>query len=386
MRTALVLCFTNLKNDARVTRQINFLKAQFKVTVVCFDAYQDPAVEFIIIKKIKLTFSRKALLSVVLLLGATRTAYKLLYGYDHHNHELRQRRFDLIVANDIETLPMAFRIGNDHSKIFFDAHEYAPRQFEDRLYWRIFFQGFIVKLCKEYIPRVHGMSTINKGLADAYETNFGITPTIITNAAHYYDLRPVTNISYPIRLVHHGIFNVSRRPELMIEMMQMLDHNKFTLDLYYLVSENASRQTKEIFEKMKLHVSKLNNVRILPPIKSSEIVETLHSGYDMGIILVPPVNFNYENGLPNKLFDCVQARLGMVVGPLKEIAGVTTSYNIGVVSHDFTARGMAAAVSDLTLSRVKEFKENTQAAAEQMNSTINEHIFLASLNAIIPAS
>jgi hypothetical protein len=383
MKKALVLCFTNLRNDARVRRQIDFLKAGFTVTVVCFEAGEMPGVEVLRVPKKRLTLFRKLRLAFHLVLGRTKHSYALLYGYDQHNELLKQRSLDLIVANDIEALPIAFDIASTNTKVFFDAHEYAPRQFEDRLYWRLFFKRFVTTLCRQFIPKVDGMSTINKGLADEYEKNFGIKPIIVTNAAGYFNLKPHTDLQYPIRLVHHGIFNKSRRPELMIDMMKILDQKKFTLDLYYLISENSSGQTHTLFEEIKNQASALGNVRILPPIKSEDIVETLNSRYDMGIILVPPVNFNYENGLPNKLFDCIQARLGMVVGPLREIASITKQYDIGIVSPDFTAASMASAIEKVSIEDVIRFKQNTQGAAEEMNSEINGQIFMSAVSAII---
>jgi hypothetical protein len=102
---------------------------------------------------------------------------------------------------------------------------------------------------------------------------------------------------------------------------------------------------------------------------------------------VPPVNFNYENGLPNKLFDCIQARLGMAVGPLREIANVVNTHDIGVVSEDFTAEGMAKALNRLTIEDVTRFKQNTDSAAKKMNAGYNKKIFLDALSLIMaPAS
>jgi hypothetical protein len=286
------------------------------------------------------------------------------------------------VANDIETLPLAEKIADGKSKIFFDAHEYAPRQFEDRMYWRIFFKRFTVHLCRKFIPKVDAMSTINSGLAKAYETEFSVKPVIITNATNYVKLTPIRRMEYPIRLVHHGIFTISRQPDLMIELMNLLDE-RFTLDLIYLIPDSASGTTRSTFESFKLKAQSTGKIRVLPPLKGHEIVPTLHQNYDMGIILVPPINFNYENGLPNKLFDCIQARLGMAVGPLREIAKITNDFAIGVVSEDFTARSLADTLSPLSLEQVSEFKANSDVAAARLNAETNKTIFLEAVKKIL---
>lgn len=379
MKSVLVICFNDLRIDARVSRQIDFLKSDYKVTAVCFDAYSTSSFEVYKIRKTKLTFLRKILSALFLITGFYYAAYWLLHAYRHHVNELKQRKFDIIVANDAESLPLASAIASANTKIFFDAHEYAPRQFEDRLSWRIFFQRFNTYLCKKYIPCVSGMSTINNGLAAAYEKNFGIKPIVITNAAPFVAHTPTVRDQLPIRLVHHGIFNRSRQPEIMIELMKLLD-NRFTLDLIYILPQPVSQQTIDYFESFKKKAAETGKITIRPSLKSSEIIATIHARYDMGIILVPPINFNYENGLPNKLFDCIQARLAMCVGPLREIANVVRQFKIGVVSDDFTAQGMAAAIQKISLDQLNEFKLNTRVAAQQMNAEQNKIVFLAALN------
>lgn len=382
MKRALVLSFSNLKTDARVTRQIYFLKEQFQVTALCYDAYSSDDYEIYKINKTKLGFLRKAISSIFLILGLNHIAYYILNHYQQHIPILRERKFDLIIANDVETLPISFQVADGKSKIFFDAHEYAPRQFEDRLYWRIFFQRYTMALCKLYIPQVDGMSTINHGIADAYEKKFGIKPIIITNAANYFDLKPQEKFDYPIKIVHHGIFNLSRSPDIMIDLFKMLD-DRFTLDLIYMLPESSSAKTRAYFEEFKSKAQQVEKIKILPALKSSEIVPFLYGKYDIGIILVPPVNFNYENGLPNKLFDCIQARMGMAVGPLREIANITTQFNIGVVSKEFTAESMFEALHTLTIADINQFKKNSHIAAHKMNSEQNKVLFLQKLSEIM---
>jgi hypothetical protein len=382
MTSLLIICFNDLKNDARVKRQIEFVKNDYTVTVACFDAHKDAKYTLYNLKKTKLTLFRKAISSIFLLLGINSIAYRILHNYYRYISDLRKKDFDIIIANDIETLPFAFQIAGNRSKIFFDAHEYAPRHFEDRLYWRIFFKRFNVALCRQFIPKVHGMCTINNSLAKAYEDSYGIKPVVITNASDYFNLKPQLREQYPIRLVHHGIFTVSRQPEIMIDMMKLLD-DRFILDLIYLVPENSSSRTKQYFEDFKKNAQASGRVRVLPPLKSSEIVSTLHDQYDMGIILVPPVNFNYENGLPNKLFDCIQGRLAMAVGPLKEIAYITSYYKLGVVSKEFTAQSLADELRPLTLPMLNDFKMNADAAAFEMNAGFNKKILLDAIRKLI---
>ena len=93
--------------------------------------------------------------------------------------------------------------------------------------------------------------------------------------------------------------------------------------------------------------------------------------YDMGIFLLPPVNFNYQNTLPNKLFDFIQARLGIAIGPTPEMAEIVRQYDIGVVGDNFTAQSLAKKLNQLTAIQIAGFKNNTAKAAKELNAETN---------------
>jgi hypothetical protein len=368
MKNVLVLVFSNLRHDARVSRQVDWLKKRFQVTVVCFGAEGDN-MEVIRIQQTELTPVRKGLLGVALLLRQYAIAFSLFHDYSETINALKKRNWDLIVANDIDTLPIAFQV-KGNAKIIFDAHEYAPRHFEDKPVWRMFFQPFYLHLCRKFIPRIDGMLTVGRGLADEYKKEFGINPLIITNAARYHNVAPSPMEANRIRLIHHGIANASRRLEIMIDMMELLDE-RFTLDLILMTSEYASGQTRSYIETLKERALKNPRIKILPAVRSSEIVATINK-YDMGVFIIPPINFNYANTLPNKLFDFLQARLGIAIGPTPEMAEITATYDVGVVSEEFTAESLAAKLNSLSVEKVWRYKNNAVRAAAELNAEKNE--------------
>ncbi|WP_276369979.1 hypothetical protein [Chryseolinea sp. H1M3-3] len=368
MKKILVIVLSNLKHDARVRRQIMAIQNHYKTTVVCFGGDPSDHYELIIIKPTKLTVVRKIITSIFLLLKFHTIAHKILHNYYYIIKSLSDRNFDLIIANDVETLPLAFAFpGNP--KVIFDAHEYAPRHFEDKKMWRVFFQDFNTWLCKKYIPLTAGMMTVGKGLAREYEKNFQVHPTVITNANNYYDIEPSEVKENQIRLIHHGIATPSRKLELMIDVMSLLDE-RFTLDLMLLMPGFASKNTREYIDQLRVKAKHDPRITIVPPVKSTEVVTTIYK-YDIGIFLLPPVNFNYENTLPNKLFDFIQARLGVAIGPTPEMAEIVQKYNIGVVSDQFTAQSLANKLASLTQNDIKSFKKNSSIAAKALNAEVN---------------
>jgi hypothetical protein len=380
-KRALVLVFSNLKHDARVMRQVQFLAKHYEVSLVAFDADPLDHVTLFKIKQTKLTLFRKSLLSLALLLRFYKIAYKLFHNYEKHvKPMLQNKKFDLVVANDVDTLPLAFSLKGD-AKVIFDAHEYAPRHFEDKLVWRLFFQPFNLHLCKYYIPKVDGMLTVGRGLANEYQKHFNVTPTIITNAARYHEITPSPVLENKIRLVHHGIANASRRLDLMIDMMKLLD-DRFTLDLMLMTSNYASGQTKAYIDALKTTAAQDPRIRILPSVASKDVVRTINQ-YDMGIFLLPPINFNYANTLPNKLFDFIQARLAIAVGPTPEMADIVNEHKLGVVSKEFTAESLADELRNLTTTQIQSFKKNAEIASKILNAEENEKKFKSVIDQLI---
>jgi glycosyltransferase involved in cell wall biosynthesis len=376
----LIIVFSNLQHDARVRRQIDFLRDRYALTVLCFEADEMAGVTVIRLRQTPLTFLRKAVSGILLLCRFYGSGHRILYDYSHVKSVLKDEQFDLTIANDVETLPLAFEL-SDNRLVIFDAHEYAPLHFEDRLWWRIFFKGLNNYLCMKYIPRVKRMITIGAGLASAYEKQFGIRPLVITNATRYHELSPSVVVDNKIRLVHHGIANPSRKIELLIELMTYLD-DRFTLDLILMKSDFASPATKRYIVELGKEASRDNRIKILPQLKSSEVVNFINR-YDIGVFLLPPVNFNYANTLPNKLFEYIQARLGIAVGPTPEMAAIVHKCGNGVVSGEFTPFSLAQKLGALTADELRGFKEKSAVAARDLSAENNKLIFLGMIEEIL---
>jgi hypothetical protein len=376
MKLVLVITFSNLKSDNRVKRQVSFLQSLgLSVTVASNDGLQLPGTKAIQLKNLKLSLGNKALLGALLIFKFYDRAYRLLYG----NALKTEEHFDLIVANDIEALPLAFSL-KKNGKILFDAHEYAPRHFEDRLSWRIFFQGFNQFLCKKFIPFTDAMITVGQRIAEEYHRNYGVNPVVITNAPDYVELEPRKTDPAKIRLIHQGSANPSRKLELMIAMMELLD-DRFELDLMLLKPPVTHRTSFAYYQKLEKLLTNNKRVRLVPPTPSEKLIEALHE-YDMGIILIPPVNFNYANTLPNKFFECIQARIALAIAPTPEIAQMTKDFNIGVVSSDFTPKSLAAEIRKVSPEQIDSFKKNTVSAAKKFNAEHNRELFKDILNSI----
>ena len=136
-----------------------------------------------------------------------------------------------MLANDVEALPLAFRVA-DGAPVLFDAHEWAPAQYEHVRWWPLLMRPQVDALLRAHLPRVAGMMTVAPGIAERYEQHLRRALRVVTNAAPRADLSP-TPPHDPIRLLHHGGAQPERRLELMIEAVQRLN-GRATLDLVLL--------------------------------------------------------------------------------------------------------------------------------------------------------
>jgi len=369
MSKILIISLSNLKLDARVRRQIYFLKDNHQITVACFDAQEDSNFTFVKLTQRKLTLPIKLVAASLLLFRCFNVAFRLLYSYPQL--KLIEGNFDLIIANDIESLPLAYELKGE-AKLLFDAHEYSPRQFEDKLIWRILFQPLNKYLCAKYLSRANAMTTIGEGIANEYQKQFNVKPVVINNAAPFREIAARPTDEKIIHLVHHGIAIPSRRLELMIEMMNHLDV-RFYLNLFVFSPQAANQKTQGYLFWLKEMARNNDRVKFIEPVKFEEVIETINQ-YDIGIILVPPINFNYKNGLGNKFFDFIQARLAIAIGPIPEMAAIVKQYGLGVVSKDFTPQSLALEINALSAKNINSFKENAEIAAKEINAEKNNVI------------
>src|SRR5205823_4670626 len=123
---------------------------------------------------------------------------------------------DLILANDLRSLEIVLQLD---APVVFDAHEYAPDELGDRLWWRLLFASYVRWQCRRYLPRVAGMTTVGTAIADAYDRDTGVRAAVVTNAPAYVDLEP-TPVHEPVRILHHGTALPGRGLE---EMLRLAD-------------------------------------------------------------------------------------------------------------------------------------------------------------------
>lgn len=363
----LVMAFSHLEKDPRIQRQLQFLQNRGHITTVGISHPQIPGIGFIPCKGLSKSFYEKVCFGLRNLCRQFEESYWKLPVIQHCLTQLQHRQFDLIIANDIFTLPLALRIRNG-AKVLYDAHEYAPREHEGKLSWRIFHQQLNSYLCKKYMPQADQTITVCTSIAEEYCRNTGVTPHIITNAPAWHNLEPIQSDPFRIRMVHHGGALPSRKIERMIDLFHYLD-DRFEMDLI-LFPGSAS-----YINKLQIRARKHPKIRFLPALPMSKVISTINT-YDIGLYLLESNTFNEKYALPNKIFEFIQARLLTAIGPSPEMARLIQEHKCGIVSPNFSLKTLADKLKQLDSKKIMEYKFRSHIAAKELCAENNKNIFI----------
>lgn len=352
--TSLIISFSETNRDPRVYRQVEHLKGRFDLTVAGFGNLDIEGVKHLEMSGIGGSASRK--LSRFLQLERGKYLDYLRSTYDFGEVEAAVKRgFDLIIANDVETLPLAIG-GAPGNKVLLDAHEFSPRQIEHQWTWRHLYQPLMEWLCSGYLKKCDAMVTVSNGIAKEYNRVYGVSPRVITNAPKFFDLHPGKPESGKVKMIHHGYANALRPMDDLIEVMDHVD-GRFSLDLFLIPRD------RKYYGKLERKVASRKNVRLMKPIEMMDLVPVANA-YDIGLFLQRPLNFNFEQSLPNKFFEFIQSRLMLCVGPLPEMERIVKEFDLGIVSRDYEPINMAEELNLLTEERLWHHKQQSSKAAK----------------------
>ena len=285
----------------------------------------------------------------------------------------------VVVVEDLLLLPTVLR-HRGSSRVYFDAREFFPRQFENSRLWRALVGHGYRRALVAMLPECDAVTTVSPGLRTGYEELCSVRATTILNVPPRQDFHAHTPVCdsrgdppAAVRLVFHGLANRNRGLEVLIELGRALV-DEATVDLYLTGSRTYRR-------KLARAASTLPNVTVQDPVPFTSIVAMLGQ-YDLGTAIYPGEGFNLIHSLPSKFFEYLHAGLPVLVGPSPDMAAIVRHYDCGVVGRDFRPETLAAEVRRLTPARMRELAANARRAAQELVADVEyrklERILLGS--------
>lgn len=355
----LILTYTPIDREPRALKQIDLFSARYDVTTAGFGNAPRPNVPHIQLDDWPhSSIFQRLLYLVVLGLRLHRFVFALQTRNSSALKRLSGHEWDIIVAHDVQTVPLAHRL-QPKIGVLVDLHEYAPRQNEYSWAWRLLIAPYFRWVLRNHVVGSAAVTTVGQGIVDEYRKEFGIASELVVNATPFQQLDP-TPVSTPIRLVHSGIPAPARKLDVMIDAVRDSTAD-VTLDLYLI------KDGSKYYEELRARALGNPRVRFMDPVPYADLITTLNQ-YDVGLSVIAPTTFNLAWCLPNKFFDFIQARLGVIVGPSPEMTRFVRAHELGEVTRDFSADALRETLDGLTQERVESWKHSSSAHARELSS------------------
>lgn len=369
----LIISFSTIEADARVLKQVRRLSEEFEVHTVGYGAAPAGAVSHV---RIPDDFPIWRYARAKVLLRRYRSAYWSNPAVAHAAKALNGTSWDAVLANDVDAVGLALAQDSAHG-VHADLHEYAPRQKEDVTRWRLFVAPFLRWMCRRFVAKADSVTTVGQGIADEYLREYGIRAGVVTNAAPYAELEAAP-VGAPLRLVHSG---AALRDRNIMAILDAVDSSiaDVRLDLYLTPNDPA------FLDEVRARAAGSPNIELHDPVPYAALSSVLNA-HDVGIHLLPPVNFNNTWALPNKFFDYVQARLGVIIGPSPEMARVLRDHGFGAVADGFGADDLTRVLDGLSAERVAEWKRAAAAAAPELSGEQQTELWVRAIQNLTTSS
>lgn len=383
-RRILLISYSDLKGDPRVRRQIGWLtSSDWTVDTLGLGAHpaKEVATHYALMPQASWVRSRWGSYIVYGALPVQAKFQRLMY--DRIPREVLEKiargSYDCIVFEDYDFLPLltrrkVFTPVALKQQVHLDMHEYRDprlritsirRLLTHRYYtWRRSLIGH---------PAIDTRTTVASRIAELYVEDFGVElPKIVRNSPPEENLRPSPVLDDNIRLVFHGMASWARGFREFFAALPDID-KRFSMT--FMLTGNASiiAQVKELAKPFG------GRITFVDPVPMTEVPSRINE-FDLEVIFYQPTAVNLEYSLPNKLFEAIQSRMGVIIGQSPMMVQIVKEFGVGVIVPGWTPADLAETINSLTSERVRELKEASHAAAHALSAETEGVAFLAALD------
>jgi glycosyltransferase involved in cell wall biosynthesis len=372
-KRALVICYSAVGSDARVSNQIRWLEsAGYRVDILSQGPeHPDASGRGFVIGH----FDRRFALIFNAFLPM-RARFKRVVDKQLPKAELEGNSYNLVIVNDHHLLPWVVKAMPSlaQGNVVLDLHEVYSGNGTSFIYKLLIarYDDWLLTFIDSPVFTKH--LTVAEGIADLYRDQYGIDrPGVIRNIAPYQELKPSPVDPENIVLVHHGYAAVERGIDIMLDAALLLD-SRFTLVLMVLGDDRS-------LAPLRSHPAIAAGRAVFrEPVGVTEVASALND-YDLELIFFPPRFANNTFALPNKFFEAIQGRLGVVIGQSPEIVGFVRQHGFGIIVDGWTGKDLALALNALTPEKIAEMKNAANRAAKDFSTLGEGPRFLAEVGA-----
>ncbi len=268
-------------------------------------------------------------------------------------------KFDLLLSNDLDTLPANFLAAKIKNKpLIYDSHEYFTEVPE--LVNRPGVKRIWEWLEQQMVPYVTAAYTVCNSIACIYSEKYGVPFRVVRNLPIASKSKYVNEtIKESNIILYQGAVNAGRGLEQAIRAVKLMEGVR-------LVIAGDGDKLKEL-ELLVRDEGLLDKVEFLGRLPIEQLAE-LTPKAAVGLSIEEDIGLNYHYALPNKLFDYINAQVPVLVTNLPEMAAVVKQYDIGEVILDSDPNKLAAVLTDMLGNTDKRtrWKENIKKASMEL--------------------
>lgn len=248
----------------------------------------------------------------------------------------------ILYANDLDALLANYLVAQKlNIPLIFDSHEIfsempAIQGKMSQKIWRY--------LEKKMIPNLKFMITASSSYAEWFKNRYGVNATVVQNAPRKFDFKIEIPENDPKVILYQGVINPFRGLDKAILAMHHLDHA-----IFKIAGDGPKRKEyEELVSKEQLQDKVLFMGKLLP-----EDLRKITLTADCGMSIEENGGESYFYSLPNKVLDCIQARVPLVLSNLPEMQNIMRQFHVGEIIKDHEPTNMAKAIQ-LVLNKGRE--------------------------------
>jgi glycosyltransferase involved in cell wall biosynthesis len=288
--------------------------------------------------------SHIALLAARTLTSPAVGAHAVVRGLPELSRMAAATRPDLVVANDLTTLPVAARVGRKLGVPFiYDAHDlYTDEDVDKASFW----SPIIAAVERHYIADAAAVLTASSGYAEALRQLYGVRPTVIHNVPPLSwsgaDQRSVDSRGDGrVRLLHQGFLGFGSRglEDLLAAFPMLPDHVELHVRGFITPDATAALQAlgRQYPERIVIH-----------PVVTPWQLLVEGRKCDIGLLMTKPTSRSNVLSVPNKLFEYFHSGLAVVASALPGPAAILGETDAGLVYQPGDADGLRDAITLLS--------------------------------------
>lgn len=282
-----------------------------------------------------------------------KTAYFEFNWKLYHALKKKADRNTILHANDIDALYPNYLIAKKlNIPLVFDSHEIfserpAVQGKMSQKLWRY--------VEKTVIPELKWMITASGSYAKWFQKKYGILPIVVQNAPRRLNTAIDIPENNPKILLYQGAINPFRGIDKVIMAMHYLE------GVILKIAGDGPR--KHEYENLVIKENLNHKVQFLGKLIPEDLRKITLTA-DCGMSIEENGGDSYLYSLPNKVLDCIQAHVPLILSDLPEMQNIKNQFDVGEIIKDHQPENIAAAVKKVLRKGRMNYKSELEKASQ----------------------